>query len=303
MRDGAPILVALLLSFLAMAGCRDTTPAETGGEIDGERIVAMSPAVAIILRDLGCEELIVGRHFHDLVLDESVPVIGDQAGIDYERLVAVDPTIVALEWGSSRPVPPQLVELAESRGWRLVNLELLTLAQIREGVTRLANVVGSPEAKERSEILVRQMDATWIPQASLANRAGRVLALFWTDPLGAPGPGSFHFQLLERLGLEMAIVEGGPYLTLDPESVRAMAPDSILLFMPGAAGTEISSLLGPLAGIGLGAVETGRVGVVSSPLCLTPSTSMIGVAQEVGSIIGSWPEGSRNAKSGSESPD
>jgi len=243
--------------------------------------------MAVILDDLGAADRIVGRHAYDLVLDPEIPVVGDQAGIDYEALLRAAPTHVLLE-SAGAPPPPRLTSLAAEEGWRLVRLPLLTLDDIRAATRRLADLMREHIPAGRAHNLLESLNAAVSPRPGLASRAGRTLALYWTSPVGAAGPGSFHAQLLGSLGVEAAVESGSPYVTLDLEDVRALNPDSILLFMPGAT-QEATDLLGPLARVRLRAVETGRVAVIAHPLCLIPSTAVRHVAAEIVREIQRWP--------------
>jgi len=102
--------------------------------------VVLSPALGRIVRDLGLEAAVVGRHGWDRGF-EGVPSVGDQAAIDYERLRRVRPTHVLLQWGD-RALPARLVELAEDEGWRLENIEILSLDEIGAATRRVASAIG-----------------------------------------------------------------------------------------------------------------------------------------------------------------
>src|SRR5262245_61348101 len=138
-RLGMLVLLLLLLgtgslaALWATAARRPPAPAPDGGP----RIVALSPAVAVILRDLGLADRIVGRHGYDFVLNKSVPVCGDQAGgIDYETLLRARPTHVLIESGA-RETPGRLTELAEEHHWAVESLRMLTLDDIEHTARRL----------------------------------------------------------------------------------------------------------------------------------------------------------------------
>jgi len=281
-------IIAVTLALALLPSCSEQAPRSGGPESRSPRVVALSPALAIILRDLSLEDRIVGRHAFDETLHESIPVVGDQSGIDYEALARVEPTHVFLEWGA-RELPPRLVRIAADRGWTLESLPMLSLGDVRSATIALATKVGGPDAAGRADELIAQMDAAWSPDPGLAARAGRTLPLFWTDPPGAAGPGSFHVQMLESMGVPQALTEGAAYIELDPERLRRLDPDSLILFMPGADPERIEELLGPLARLDLRAVETGRFAVIVHPLALSPSTALIEVAQDVRAAVQAWP--------------
>ncbi len=270
-----------------LSGCDRAPPPPAAGAPE-PRFAALSPAVGVILRDLGLADRIVARHAFDTVTPASVPSAGDQAGIDYEVLLRVHPTHVLLQWGA-RDLPARLLELAEERGWVVETYPLLTVDEIRDTTRRLATLAGGGDLSARAEALCLRIDAALDHDPDVAERAGRCLALYWTDPPGAAGPGSFHQQVLVGLGIAPAVVKGGAYVTLDLEDVKRMAPDSILLLMGGADEARTGELLGPLSGLGLACVREGRVGVVSHPLVNLPATSIVEVVEEIAADVRAMP--------------
>ncbi len=277
--------IALLFSLAAASCGSERAPArapsaEAQQNASEPRIVALSPAIGVILRDLGFEHRIVARHGFDEVLDPALPIAGDQAGIDYEVLARARPTHVFLEWGS-RDLPERLTTLAADRGWALRSFPLLSLEDIRAAAVELSRLPGGESTPDRAAALLAAMDRAWSPRSGLGERAGRTLILYWTNPPGAAGPGSYHHQILERLGVPPALETGPPYASLDAESLRRLDPDTILLLSPGANPDKLTELLGPVADWRIRAVEAGRVGLVSHPLSQTACTAMVEVADEM----------------------
>lgn len=263
------------------------------------RLVALSPAIAIMLKDLGREDLVVGRHAFDMVLPKTVPVCGDQQGIDYESLLSVRPTDVLMQWGA-RDLPPRLVELSRQNGWAVADYRLLALDDVVAAAADLASHYGG------SAGLVERMRAAWAPHPGRFTAAGRVLLLESVDPPAALGPGSFHQQILERIGGTPAIARGKPYMTLDAEAVLAMAPDAIIVLAPREAGAEpvawtpeqVRARLGRLGELDIPAVKNGRLAVIDDPLGLTPSTALLGVTDKMERMLGAWVEGKPQANPG-----
>jgi ABC-type Fe3+-hydroxamate transport system substrate-binding protein len=284
-------ILALLIGLLAVTACRRTAPT-VSSEPPGPRIVALSPAMAIMLRDLGVADRVVGRHGWDMVLDKSIPVCGDQAGIDYEALLRADPTDILLEWGS-RPLPERLEQLTREHDWRVLNRTLLTL----DDLTGAAETVQDRFAPGAPSLAQRMTEA-WSPRTGLF--AGRVLLLLSADPPAALGPGSFHQQILERLGGIPAVTEGKPYITMDAEDVLRLAPEAIILIAPRSAEApvpegradpeKVRAMLGRLGELDIPAVRDGRMALIDDPLSLTPSSAMIGFADELARILQAWRE-------------
>ena len=306
------------LSF-ALGACRkeqqESAPRGPGGstsESRGLRIAAVSPALAITLRDLGLADRVVARHAWDMVLDPKVPIVGDQSAIDYEALLATKPTHVMIEWGT-RPVPERLTEMATKHGWQTRSWSLLSYAQVRASFQEIATFVaqgqpggeGARVAAAAVELTTR-LDGACAQRASAA-RAGKVLLLHSVAPPAALGPGSFHHEILERLGGRSALTSGGAYAPLHMEDLLRLAPDSIVLIEPRASATsgggdrpasdtgwtqsewpQMERKLGAIAALRIPAVQERRVALIDDPLCLTPSSAMIGFAQELGELMERW---------------
>lgn len=309
------------------AGCERRSPAAGPGPTFGPkatanvetlRLAPASPALAVILRDLGLGERVVARHGFDTHSPRELAVIGSQDGLDYEALLRVRPTHVLLEWGSKRPMPPRLVELASAQGWVVSNHTLLTLEDIRRTTLELrerfpvsvSGAVEGMEAPTREELEAR-FDRAWRPRGGARggargekegvalSRAGKVLLMAGVDPPSFFGPGSCHHQVLERLGATPAIREGSAWVTLDAEAVLHLAPDAIVAILPRAAGSaaeakataaEVAAMLGRVGTLEIPAVRRGRLALIDDPLCQTPATSMIGFADQLDAVLRAWAE-------------
>ena len=337
-RAGWQIVGLFLLMALSLCACGRQSPGSTpvsgsAGGAEGEsaeRIVVLSPAAALMLKDLGLAGRIVGKHDYDLALDGGIPAVGHQEAIDYERLIAVEPTHVVIEWGS-RPLPPRLVELAAGHDWMLIKVGLLTLDDIARTIDDLAITfgavsldtsspdppsgipedIGSFTASFRFSDPGRRFDIE-LPSATLARAwsvrgdgfgsVGPVLLLASSAPPGALGPGSFHHQILLRIGGDSVFAdgEGSPWIELDAEDVLRLDPAAIVLIAPratgGAAGKEAEPLgaeqirgrLGRIGSLDIRAVRDGRLAVIDDPFSLLPSTSMAGFADRLAEILDIW---------------
>jgi len=294
---GAFVVVALALVFFLLpesaertGGASSGEPIHTGG---APRIVALGPSVGIILQDLGLEEFVVGRHGWDLALDPELPVCGDLNGIDYENLIGVRPTHVLLEWGSQE-APRRLESLSAERGWTLRTFDLLSLDDIESCVDEVGGLFADELAEGTLEGLRGEMARAWSPREGVFE--GSVLLLAQTNPPAGVGPGSFHHQVLERIGGRPAIVEGGRWVRFDTEDIVRMAPEGIVLIAPrerGASQEDVTAeglveRLGPLDREAIPAVREGRLALIDHPHAHTSSTAMIGLADEVAAILERW---------------
>jgi len=253
----------------------------------GPRIVALSPALAVMLRDLGLGDHVVGRHGFDLVLDKSVPVCGDQGGIDYEKLLGVHPTHVLLQWGE-RELPEKLSRLAEQRGWIVRSYTVLSLEDIVATTARLETLFGVDDP------ISPTLPESWSREGRMWD--GRVLLLGATRPPGVLGPGSFHHDLLVSLGGVPAVTEGAAWQELDAEDVLRLAPDGIIIFRPRPMGVapderswdDLVAGLGRVGELDIPAVREQHIAVIDHPLGLLPSTSARELADELERVLAEW---------------
>jgi ABC-type Fe3+-hydroxamate transport system substrate-binding protein len=257
------------------------------------------------MRDIGEGNLIVGRHASDDWTDAAIPPCGDQvAGIDYERLLQVRPTHVFLQMGE---VPAKLAELGRTRGFIVRNYSILSLDEIRATTRELWNWRGAPGAPgaDASELkrapIEDRMDKAWSRDPKIdAQHVGRVLLLAQVDPAGALGPGSWHDDILRRLGATPAIAAGNAFVTMSAEDVLRCAPDAIILFSPRPPGApapatpptpaDLVARLGVLGRLHIPAVQNSRVALIDDPMCHLPSTAMIRIAEQMAEILERWSE-------------
>lgn len=259
--------------------------------------------MSVILRDLGHEPEVVGRHAYDFVLASGVPVCGDQSGIDYESLVRTKPTHVFTQWGS-RALPERLRTMAAEQKWTLRDVPILTLDDIGAAVAtvdRAARNAGEDDplsslAKQLQSGLMELSHPTTTPDRS---SAGKVLLLISTAPPTALGPGSAHDELLRAIGAVPALADGKAYAELTHEDLVRLAPEAIILFLPRAAnsaaapsteagGTPANDPWKPLRELNLPALRSNHVAVIDDPLALLPSTGLIPVGEKMKTLLSQW---------------
>lgn len=291
-------LILLCVVCLSPACKRAATPKPpSDSRQSSPRIVCLSPALGVTLKDLGLESAIIARHGYDLALSPSLPVAGDQQGVNYETLLATKPTHILLQLGSG--IPPKLSNLATEHNWTVANYSILTLNDIQRTTRELHTSFAPPGSP--CPLLDRMM-ATWsAPPDPTFARAGRVLLLASTSPPAALGPGSFHHQILEVLGGIPAINSGNPFIELDAESLLALKPDGIILILPRrrddlnpspATPTQLRTRLGTLGSLSLPALNTRsqpeRIALIDDPLAHTPSSAMLSITDQMRHILKAW---------------
>lgn len=281
----------------------ETTPATMAAPLK-PRVVVLAPAAGIMLRDMGLGEYLVGRHAFDSWSDPALPICGDQSGIDYETLIGLKPTHVVMQWGE-RALPAQLVNVCERDKIEIINLELLQLDAIPRAVDRLSETVyhdlkrwsdAQPIERRLHFMDVSghwrgKFDESFRADAALA-AAGRVLLLHNSKPPTALGPGSYHHDLLLRLGGQSATPTGAAYINLDAEDILRLKPEAIIIVRPGAEGAAIE-LLGELCKLDIPAIRSGRLMVIDDSDALIPGTNMVRIADTMRGALQSWAKPSR----------
>lgn len=87
----------------------------------------------------------------------------------------------------------------------------------------------------------------------------------------------------------------------DLEDIARLAPDSILIFDPQSdsiqigepepmSWSEIEQALGPIASLPIPAVQSRKVGVITHPQALLPSSTLGQVADEIRKTLADWCE-------------
>lgn len=285
----AQVLMIVFVCFCVVGsgGCENSSDPAPEADERSLRIVALSPGLASTLRAIGHGDQLVARHGFDSWSDASLPVAGDQAGIDAETLVVVDPDVVILE-ATAQPTPERLVRLAERYGWRVVRVPVLRLDEVRASIgvlDRLARGVeadaplsgGARSALESWDVLLGPEGSGAVMGDEL--RLGRVVSLLHLSPIGVAGPGSFSAELVERLGGVSLPREGLAYQSLMVEDLATLGADTVIVYTGGVADAEWS--WERLRDRSIGAVDAGRVIVVDHEAGLLPSVQLAEVAAEI----------------------
>lgn len=286
---------------VVMAACGDRKPAPPPPDADEARIAVLSPAAAVMLRDIGQEHRIVARHAFDLVLSRELPVGGDQNTIDLEALVRARPTHVITQW-QSKSLPGPFVEEAARHGWRVHEASLLSIDDIDRELAALRDFLSLPVDESADHMRLRLRDALKPrgPGGGPFRKVGRVLLLGATEPAAALGPGSCHQQVLERIGGAPALLSGNAWVELSTEDLLRLNPDAIVAVLPRenrpghgrtsyvVRGAEAAERLRGVMALDIAAVSRGRVAVIDDPLALLPSTSMAAFADELAEVLAAW---------------
>ncbi len=211
------------------------------------RVAMLSPAGAVMLRDLGLGDVIVARHAFDAASSPGLPSVGDQAGIDYEALLAARPTHVVTQWGA-RELPERLQALARSGGMHLHDMNPVSLQDVRQELAALQALLGTPATAPRAAELDAQLasmleaaDASSPSQAEGASDVRRLVLLLSASPIAVLGPTSCQAQAARAAGFVVVPQSGPAYAELSGEEFVALGAQAAVLFAPVSAGVDVAT--------------------------------------------------------------
>lgn len=274
-------LLAVLSIVAGLAGCADE-PETPGAAAAAPRIVSLSPAISRTLVDLGVGENVVGRTRYCRTLASSVPVVGDLEGIDYQRLLRLEPTHVLVQ-PPAAGVDAELTRLAADRGWRIGAWRIDTIDDIRRLIDELPPTLFDDageraDARRRADALLASLDGVLDGHVGWS---GRVLLVHDVDPVGVFGASTYLAEVVEAMGAVNAAAGEG-WLTLTMEDVTRLDPEALILIRPGEAA---DADLGPMAELPVAAIEDGRTAVLTHEDALLPCSGLVGTAAELRTIL------------------
>jgi ABC-type hemin transport system substrate-binding protein len=288
-------LALLLLSLILPIACdRPGDDATVSSEPPQQslRIVSLSPAISRTLVDFDLGERVIGRTQWCSSLDESVPIAGDLLHVDYERLVRLHPTHILIQPRVTGP-DDRLLELARQNGWAIGQWTLNDRDDIEILLRDLPAVLygendpARPAAVDRANQLIAKIDDALQPAESTTWR-GRVLLIDSIDPVVVFGRETYLHDILTALGGENASNVAG-WKELSLEDITRLDPEAIIVVAPGADARQgEEEAVEALRRLDVEAVRVDRIGVLTDPDALLPSSAIIEVARELREILRSF---------------
>ena len=211
----------LALALLGAACAREAAPPAR------ERIVSVAPNLTEMLFAAGAAGQVVGVSAYSDYPEaaKKLPQVGDAFRLDFERIVALAPT-VAVVWETGTPAG--VAERLESLGVRVVSIPTRTLDDIARGVIELGALAGTRATAEQAARDFRERIASL--RARYRGRpVVRVFVQIDDVPLYTVGGAHLITEILGLCGGENVFAEAAAQaLPVDLESVLARAPEVIL---------------------------------------------------------------------------
>lgn len=264
-----------LALVLLLAAC---APTGAPPPVPGERIISVAPNLTELLYAAGAGEGLVGvSEFSDHPpAARSLPRIGNAFRLDYERILALAPT-VAVVWESG--TPEESMRQLEALGLRLVRIETRSLEDIARAIEILGALSGDPAIASASAqafraglaaLRARYRDRPLLP----------VFVMIDDAPLYTVGGRHLINEILALCGGVNVFADATALaLPVDLESVMARAPRAILSTDDGDPGAYWSRY--PQ----LEAVAAGKVYAAPADALARPGPRMVGGAERVCELL------------------
>jgi len=264
-------LAALLASWLV--ACAAETPPPRG-----ERIVSVAPNLTELLFVAGAAEQIVAvSEYSDYPeAAKALPRIGDAFRLDYERIVALAPT-VAVVWETG--TPPEVARRLEGLGIRVLSIPTRRLDDIAVALEMLGQLAGTERIATAAAVRFRAEIARL--REAYRNRPHLKVFIQIDDaPLFTVGGGHLISEIVELCGgRNIFAATAAPAFPVDLESVLARAPQVILSTDDGDPVEYWARF------DGLAAVANGSVYRAPADLLARPSPRISAGAAEVCALL------------------
>lgn len=215
-----------LLLVVVLAACSGRPPVAPSPSPAGPRIVSLTPSLTELLFELGAGGQVVGVTKNDSYPLEvmRLPKIGDMQ-IDYEALLALQPTLVVYDKGFNAEQGQRL----KSLGVKTLELKSTSLQGLEDSIVALGEATGT---QARAQTLLKDWKGrleTIRARGQGLKRHPTVFAEVWGQPLMTAGKDTYVDELITLAGGRNAYGERSGYLTITPESLLQKNPDLLVL--------------------------------------------------------------------------
>jgi len=230
-------LVALLTIALVLTACSPTEQTPTQYVFDDlgrlvaingtpQRIVSLAPSNTEILFALGLGDKVVGVtdwcNYPPEALDKEK--VGSYDTPDVEKIVALNPDLVLVAYGTTMDVINNLVGL----GLTVFGIKTTDLDDLLDDIRTVGNITGEKvEALALTSEMESRIEAVTDETSELEERPS-VFYIVWHDPLWTAGSETFIHELIEKGGGVNMCQNITGYTTISIEEVVARNPEVII---------------------------------------------------------------------------
>jgi ABC-type Fe3+-hydroxamate transport system substrate-binding protein len=216
---------------------------------------------------------------------KSLPRVGDYQTTDWETLARLRPDAMIIQIAPDH-LPPGLKQRADELGIKLVNVSIHRLDDVFTAMLQLGDAAGEPQkARQAEQKLRHDLDelktrcATQPPVSTLLVR----------DENGRDviGPDNYLDDLLKIVNATNAAASlKVPYPSIDPEKLISLAPQSVVVLLPGASPDTLDVSNRFWASMKqIPAVKEGRVRTITEYYALLPGSRLADLARDIARCI------------------
>jgi ABC-type Fe3+-hydroxamate transport system substrate-binding protein len=223
------------------------------------RVVTLVPSFAEDVVAIGARAELVGisKFSQDVPNSTTLPIVGDFASVDTERIIALHPDVVV-----GIPSQASLIAPLQRVGIRVVLMPDDSLDDIFRDLRTLGDITGH-SAQARAEIARLQRETARLT-ASVPHRAYHpsVFVAIGTGPIWTVGPASYIGHLLELAGgVDAARDLHAPWAEYSEEALVRAQPDAIV----AGHDTDLNGVRSREPWRSLRAVREGHVFLITDP--------------------------------------
>ncbi len=286
-------LLAVVFSLVAFGCKRGSNPSSAPTNSSPVRIVSLSPAITRTLVDLNLQASIVGRTPHCASVDQAIPVVGDLLNVNYEQLVRLQPTHILVQPPESG-IDEKLLSMAKERGWHIKQWRLDSLDDIETLLREIPGFLFADGTKEMADSTAKAAELTNRIASALSPGTkpiyhGRTLLVYSVAPVSVFGQGTYLDGVLKALGGTNAI-SAKDWVSISYEDLVRLNPDAIIFIKPGLKENSPYLVAGSVWELDMTATSERRLAVLTHPDAFSPSTGVIGVAEELRGILETFGE-------------
>jgi iron complex transport system substrate-binding protein len=272
-------LAALLSIALALTACSpgEQTPVNYVFDdlgrlvaINGtpQRIISLAPSNTEILFALGLGDKVVGVTDYCDYPPEALnkTKVGGYANPDIEKIVALNPDLILVAYGTPMEVINTLVGL----GLTVFGIKTTDLDDLLNDIRRVGEITDKEvEAQALTSAMASRIQAVTNQTAELQQKP-RVFYIVWHDPLWTAGSGTFIHELIEKAGGVNIFGNVTGYPMVSIEEVIARDPEIIIAsewsYDWAINASELAST---------NASQTGRIYTVDDDLVQRPGPRLV----------------------------
>jgi iron complex transport system substrate-binding protein len=272
-------LAALLSIALALTACSPSGQAPVNYVFDDlgrlvaingtpQRIISLAPSNTEILFALGLGDKVVGVTDYCDYPPEALnkTKVGGYANPDIEKIVALNPDLILVAYGTPMDVINTMVGL----GLTVFGIKTTDLDDLLNDIRRVGEITDKEvEAQALTSEMASRIQAVTNQTEELEQRP-RVFYIVWHDPLWTAGSGTFIHELIEKAGGVNIFGNVTGYPMVSIEDVLARDPEIIIAsewsYDWALNATELAST---------NASQTGRIYTLDDDLVQRPGPRLV----------------------------